>query len=135
MGQYIPPIDEGKRLTAAITKTASFNTEWIDLGAGFAPGGLGKPAAGVVKIATADRADTNEAYTFTLQEADADANGAVDAATARAIGVGAVVPSSIDGTNAGIVLARGLITSRFVRLALVASGTTPSINYEAWLGF
>lgn len=131
---FIPaPIDEQLRLSASTTNTASQNTTWYDLGKTFAPEGLGMPVAGVVGVSTCDRVSGNEAYSFQLEEADADASGVVDESTLRAIGVAAVVPTSIDNTNGGIVVAKGFLTGRFARLKMVASGTTPSITWDSHL--
>jgi hypothetical protein len=102
------------------TKTSSFNTPALDFGAGFSPGGLGKPVAGVVQATAVDTADGNEAYTFVLQESG-------DNVTFAPAGASASVPS------AGTVAVRGWLTKRDARLALTVSGTTPSITFKAWL--
>ena len=102
------------------TRTASFNTPSVDRGAGFSPGGLGKPAAAVVQVTALDTADGNEAYTFTLQES-------ADNVTFTTAGAAAAV------TAAGAHAARGWLTKRYVRLALSASGTTPSITFKSYL--
>ena len=126
---FIPgPLDADQVLQAAVTKTTGFNGDWMDLGKGFAPGGLGMPAAAVVNTTAIDHTDSNETYTLTMQEADADANGAADAGTVRTISPTESV------TATGLSLVKGMITGRFVRLVLAAGGTTPSITYDAYLG-
>lgn len=126
MSKFIPgPPDAELALQASTTKTANYQTAWLDLGVGFAPGGLGMPLAGVVNVSALDLANSNETYAFTLQEADADASGQPDAATVRSIG------AAVSAAAVGIVLAKGLATTRFVRLSLVVGGTTPSVTFAA----
>jgi hypothetical protein len=114
------PQDQALVLQTAVTKTASFNSAGLDLGAGFAPGGLGQPMAAVVHATAVDRTTGDETYSFVLQESD-------DNATFVAAGAAAAVSA------AGAYAAKGHVTRRYVRLALTASGTTPSITYGAWL--
>ena len=114
------PQDSQLLLQDTTTKTASYNTPGLDLGANFAPGGLGIPAAAVVQVTAIDVADGNESYTFTLQES-AD-NVSFTAA-------GAAVSVTATGAHA----ARGWLTKRYVRVALAASGTTPSITFKSYL--
>ena len=102
------------------TKTASFNSPSVDLGAGFSPGGLGKPAAAVVQVTAVDTADGNESYSFTLQESS-------DNSIFRSAGAGAIVNA------VGAHAVRGWATKRYIRLALAVSGTTPSVTFKAWL--
>ena len=124
---FIPgPPDASLVLQAAVTKTASFNSAWLDMGRGFAPGGLGMPVAGVVN-ATAMDLTANETYVFHLEETDPDANGDPDATKIRIIGAALAV------TAIGLHVTKGFVTTRFVRLALVAAGTTPSITYTGQL--
>ncbi len=47
------PQDAALLLQDAVTKTANFNTAAFDLGAGFAPGGLGRPVAAIVHVTAA----------------------------------------------------------------------------------
>ena len=114
------PQDTQLLLQDTTTKTANFNTPAIDLGPGFAPGGLGKPAAAVVRVTAVDVADGNESYTFTLQESS-DNVSFFSAGAASSV------------SAAGVVPIRGWVTRRYVRLTLVATGTTPSITFKAWL--
>ena len=51
---YIPTIDAGHVLQAEVTKTATFNSPWLDLGKGFAPGRLGMLLGGVVALSAID---------------------------------------------------------------------------------
>jgi hypothetical protein len=114
------PQDAQLLLQDTTTKTASFNTPAVDLGPGFAPGGLGKPAAAVVRVTAVDVSDGNESYTFTLQDS-------ADNVTFFPAGAATSVSA------AGAVPVRGWVTRRYVRVALVASGTTPSVTFKAWL--
>jgi hypothetical protein len=114
------PQDTKLLLQDTTTKTATFNTPGLDLGTGFAPGGLGLPVGGVVQITAVDVADGNESYTFALQESS-DNVTFIPASVAIAAG------------SPGILPVRGRITKRFVRLALTIGGTTPSITFKAWL--
>jgi len=124
---FIPgPPDAELVLQAAVTKTASFNSAWLDLGRNYAPGGLGQAVAGVVNVTALDLT-SNETYTFTLEEADPDEDGVPDGATVRAIGATLAVAAT------GLHITKGFVTTRFVRLALVAAGTTPSITYTGQL--
>jgi hypothetical protein len=113
------PQDAQLLLTDTTTKTTAFNTPAVDLGAGFNPGGLGRPAAAVVQVSAMDVADGNETYTFTLQESSDNVSftnaGASVAATPGAVAV------------------RGWLTKRYARLALVVGGTTPSITFKSYL--
>ena len=114
------PQDTKLLLQDTTTKTANFNTPALDLGAGFAPGGLGLPAGGVVQVTAIDVADGNETYAFVLQE------------SADNVTFTAASPSTAAGAT-GAHAVRGRITKRYVRLALTVSGTTPSVTFKAWL--
>lgn len=119
---YVPMIDNALEIQPAVTKTASFNGPALDMGQGFAPGGLGKLLAAVVDVSAIDRTDANETYAFKLQES-------ADGATAWAdIGL----PVSV--AAAGNTVAKAICTGRFIRLVLTAGGTTPSITYTAHVG-
>ena len=125
---FIPTVDAGLVLQAAATKTADFDGAWLDLGTGYAPGGLGVPAGAVINTTAFDYTTKDETYAFKLQGADPDASGAADSATIRDLG------ASVAVTATGLAVAKGLIDSRFVRLSLDVGGTTPSITYSADLG-
>ena len=114
------PQDTQLLLQDLTSKTASYNTPGLDLGSGFAPGGLGRSAAAVVQVTTLDTADGNESYSFVMQESN-------DNATFVAAGAATAV------TAAGVAAVKGRITRRFVRLALTTGGTTPAITFRAWL--
>jgi len=114
------PQDEQLLIQDTLTRTASYNTAGLDLGAGYAPGGVGQPVAAVVHVTALDTADGNEAYSFVLQES-------ADNATFAACGAGV----SVDET--GAVAVKGHVKRRYVRLALTVAGTTPSITFKAWL--
>jgi hypothetical protein len=114
------PQDAALLLQDSTTRTAAFSTAGFDLGSGFAPGGLGKPAAAVVNATALDTSSGNETYSFVLEESS-------DNSSFSAIGVATAV------TAVGAVAVRGWITKRYVRLALTTGGTTPSITFKAWL--
>jgi hypothetical protein len=114
------PQDASLLMQDTTTKTANFQTAGLDLGSGFAPGGLGKPAAAVVHVTALDLASANETYAFTLEES-------ADDVTFTAAG------ASASATATGAVAVRGWITKRYVRLSLVVGGTTPSVTFKAWL--
>jgi hypothetical protein len=114
------PQDAQLLLQDTTTKTASFNTPSIDLGAGFAPGGAGKPACAVVHVSAIDIVDGNESYSFILQDSS-DNVSFFSAGAASAVGA------------AGAHVLRGWLTRRYARVALTAAGTTPSVTFKAWL--
>ena len=114
------PQDAQLLLQDTTTKTASYNTAALDLGQGFSPGGLGRPAAAVVHVSALDTTDGNETYSFTLQESPDNISFSAAAALAAV-------------ALAGTVAATGHVKSRYVRLALAAAGTTPSVTFKAWL--
>jgi hypothetical protein len=114
------PQDKRLLLQDTTTKTASYNTPGLDLGAGYAPGGQGQRAAGVVAVVSRDTASGDETYSLVLQES-------ADDATYAACGAATAVAAN------GVALVRGVVTKRYVRLALTAGGTTPSITFKAWL--
>lgn len=125
------PQDEQLRLdaaagAAATTQTASTNSAALDMGAGFAPGGLGQPVAGVIDFTAADRADSNETYTFKLQDSP-DNSSFTDITPAVAI--------AVSGTTAPLttIVLKGFQSQRYVRLVSTIGGTTPSVTFKAWL--
>ena len=114
------PQDTRLLMQDTTTKTAAYNTPGLDLGAGFAPGGLGLPAGAVVHVTALDTADGNETYTFTVQESSDNVTFTPAGPATNASGVG----------SHGV---RARVTKRYVRLALTVAGTTPSITFKAWL--
>ena len=114
------PQDTRLLLQDTVTKTATYNAPGVDLGAGFAPGGLGLPAGALVQVTAIDLVDGNETYTFSLQESS-------DNVTFTACG------ASANATGVGTLPVRARVTKRYVRLALTVAGTTPSITFKAWL--
>ena len=76
MADPIIPTPQDTRLLIqdTTTKTSTYNTPGLDLGAGFAPGGLGVPVGGVVQVTTIDTVDGNETYSFVLQESSDNAS-------------------------------------------------------------
>ena len=114
------PQDAHLLMQDTTTKTANYSTPGLDLGSGFAPGGLGTPVAAVVNVTARDGTSGNETYTLTLEESD-------DNATFTAAGATAAVTAN------GAAAVRGWLTKRYVRLSLVVGGTTPSITFKAWL--
>lgn len=125
------PQDEQLRLdaaagAAATTQTASANSTALDMGAGFAPTGIGQPVAAVIQVTAADRADSNETYNFKLQESS-DNSTFTDISPNVAVTVAGAV------ATVGVYLAKGLLSKRYVRLASTIAGTTPSVTFKAWL--
>ena len=114
------PQDAGLLLQDTTTRTANFTSAALDLGPGFAPGGLGKPVAAVVHVTARDASSGNETYTLTLEESS-------DNAAFTPAGAAVTV------TATGVIPLRGWLTKRYARVALVVGGTTPSITFKAWL--
>lgn len=125
---YIPMTDADLEIQAAATKDANFSGAWLDLGEGYAPGGLGESVGAVLNVTARDFTTGNETYSFVLQQTGPDADGVADASAAEAIGAAVAV------TATGLAVVKGLLTKRFVRLVLTVGGTTPSITYSALLG-
>ena len=125
---FIPgPPDAELELTASVTKTSSADSSWLDLGKGYAPGGIGQAVAGVVDI-SAISADNGQTYAFGLEGCSDDGDGDPDTGSIVVIGV------AVPATATGIVVCKGFITCRFVRLSLVIAGTgSPSITYTGQL--
>jgi hypothetical protein len=120
------PQDVQLLLQDTVTKTASFDSAGLDLGSGYAPGGGGQAVQGLVNVTAADRADSNETYTFKLQESS-------DNSTFTDVSPAVAVPVSGATATVGVVQLKGFVVKRYVRLSLTAAGTTPSVTYKAWL--
>lgn len=103
-----------------VTKTADYDGASLDLGSGYAPGGVGQPMAAVVVVSDLDLASSDETYAFTLQES-ADDSTFTDCGPA------------IEVTGTGTVSVPGFVSERYVRCQLDVSGTTPSATYTAHL--
>ena len=114
------PQDTQLLLQDTTTKTATSTTPGLDLGNGFAPGGLGVPVAAVVSVTAIDTADGNETYSFVLQDSP-------DNVSFSPVGAAQAV------TAVGTATVKGRVTRRYVRLGLTTGGTTPSITFKAWL--
>jgi hypothetical protein len=114
------PQDTRLLLQDTVTKTASYNTPGLDLGDGYAPGGPGQRVSGLIAVVARDDTTGDETYSLVLQQSDDDA-------TYAACGAATTV------TATGVAIVRGVITKRYVRLALTLGGTTPSITFKAWL--
>lgn len=114
------PQDEATRLEASSTQTATYNTAALDLGNGFAPGGIGEPVAVVANVTAIKTSAGDETYTHKLQES-ADAAAWTDAGVAVAM------------TAVGTSVAKGFITKRYVRRAVTIAGTAPTITNDALL--
>ena len=121
----IGPQDSQLLLQASVTKTASFNSTGVDLGAGFAPGGGGKPVQAVVTYSAADFTTGDEAYSFKLQDSP-------DNSTFTDRSAGVVAPVSASAPSGSIVVG-AFLQQRYVRLVATLAGTTPSITYSAYL--
>jgi hypothetical protein len=125
------PQDEQLRLdgaagAAATTQTASTNSTALDMGSGFAPSGIGMPVAGLVNVTAADRAQSDETYNFKLQESS-------DNSAWTDICANVAVPVSGATATLGVVVCKGLLSKRYVRLVSTIAGTTPSVTFKAWL--
>ena len=122
MADPIIPTPQDTRLLIqdTTTKTATFDTPGLDLGAGFAPGGLGLAVGAVIQVTASDLTDGNESYTFVLQESS---DNVTFVPCSASVSAGAVATYPV----------RGRVTRRYVRLALTIAGTTPSITFKAWL--
>ena len=114
------PQDTRLLLQDVVTKTATYNAPGLDLGAGFAPGGLGLPVGAVVQVTAVDTADGNETYSFALQESSDNVTFVSCGASTSANGIGAYP-------------VRARVSKRYVRLVVTIAGTTPSITFKAWL--
>jgi hypothetical protein len=114
------PQDAGLLMQDTTTKTAVYQTPGLDLGSGFVPGGLGKPAAAIVHVTALDLADGNETYSVVLQESSDNVTFTVAGA-------------SLAVTAVGVAAVKGWLTKRYVRLSFTIVGTTPSITFKAWL--
>lgn len=128
MKPYIPMVDDSQVLQASTTKTADFDGPFLDLGDGFEAKGLGQLLAGVVMVTALDLADTDETYKLKIQQAPPDANGVAD--TTKITDAG----PQVSVTATGVVVVKGIITERFIRLSLDVGGTSPSITYSAKVG-
>src|SRR4051812_20852532 len=107
------PQDAALLMQDTTTKTANYQTPGLDLGSGYAPGGLGQPVCAVVNVTALDLSSGNETYPLTREEP-------ADNVTFTAAGAAQSVTAS------GAVAARGWLTRRYARLSLVVGGTTPS---------
>jgi hypothetical protein len=114
------PQDKRLLLQETVTKTTNFDALAIDLGVGYAPGGPGQLVSALVAVVARDLADGNETYAFALQES-------ADNVAFTMCGAPATVASN------GVTPVKGVLTKRYLRLALTVGGTTPSITYKAWL--
>src|SRR3954471_1532457 len=97
------PQDQSLLLQATVTKRASFSSAGLDLGSGFAPGGLGMPAAAVVLVSALDVSSGDESYTFVIEDS-------ADNVTFAPVGASQVA------TAAGAIAVSGRVTRRYVRL-------------------
>ena len=117
----VPTVQDAQLLLQdTTTKTATYNSPAIDLGAGFSPGGLGVPVGALVQVTALDLADSNETYVFVLQESSDNVSFTPAGATAAA-------------TAIGTVPVRARVTKRYVRISVTIGGTTPSVTFKAWL--
>lgn len=112
------PEDAGLVLQASVTNTATFSGAGLDLGSGFAPDQPVDMAA-VIDATAVDHTTGDETYAFTLEQSSDDSSFA-------ACGVAPASPVA-----AGVVVARGLVSKRYVRLTVTIAGTSPSITYSA----
>lgn len=90
-------------------------------GAGYAPGGLGRPMAIVINIDAVYTGSSNETYTAQFVES---ADGITWVAAGAAVQLTAAV---------GVQVIKGFSTLRYAAIQWTLTGTTPSITYDAWL--
>lgn len=107
-------------LAAGVTKTADYNGAAKDLGGGYAPGGIGQPAAAVVEVSALDSTTGDETYAFVVEESDDDST---------------YTPAGpiISVTATGALSVPCFLSKRYCRLKLDVAGTTPSIAYKSHL--
>lgn len=118
-GQIPIPQDANLQLMNAATKTETFTSDVVDLGAGFAPQ-PDMPARVVMNTTALDLTSTNETYTIEVEES-------ADNSTWTKTGLSFTV------TATGLVSKIFGVTKRYVRLAGTLAGTTPSITASAWV--
>lgn len=118
---FIPgPLDIKTRLEQEITKTADFDGTPLDLGPGFAPQSCGQTFAAVVDVKALDFADTDESYSFIVEQSSDN-------------GSWTPISAPVERTEIGAFSIPVFVSARYVRLKLDVDGTTPSVKYEAWL--
>ena len=113
------PQDAQLLLTDTITKTASFDTPALDLGANRAY----SPPLPVRVVVSTSALGTggNQSYTFTLQES---ADGSTGWAAASA---------GVAVTANGVIMIPASITKRYQKLTLQISGAGTTITFTAWV--
>ena len=105
-------------IQTSVTRTASGPGAAYDHGAAFSPDPPGRAVMAVVDVTALDLADGNETYSFVLQ--DSPDNASFSACSA-----------AVAATAVGTVKVGGWAKQRYVRLAAVLAGTTPSVTYSA----
>ncbi len=122
MSDPIIPTPQDKQLLMqdTVSKTGNYNTPGLDLGPGFAPGGVGQPVSAVVQVSAVDFGSGNESYSFILQDSPDNINFTSISPSMSPLAIGALAVS-------------GLLRQRYARLMMTMGGTTPSITYKAWL--
>jgi len=120
----------GLAAVTASTDTAAVELDYISKGRGAYADSLGRQSyAAVVLIEAVDFGDSDEEYTF---DVEVDSTDAFDTPTV----VGSV---TVNGTGPFVVnldadtVQRLEAVPAFARVALTASGTTPSVKFSAWL--
>lgn len=107
-------------VAAGVTKTTTYDGATKDLGAGYAPGGIGQPAAAVVNVTDLETDDTSATYTATLQ-------GSANGTDWDDVG------PSVAITSTGAISVPGFLSQRYCRVKMTIAGATPSITYKAHL--
>jgi len=119
---FIPtPQDDKLIMEAAVTKTVTGTGTVLDLGIGFAPGGVGQPNVAVTQITAVDFTTGDESYKLQVMESSDNAS------FTQAGPIITLAPA------VGVVAIPAFISKRYVRLDYTLGGTTPSITYNAWL--
>jgi hypothetical protein len=120
MNTRIPgPPDANLLLGAGATMTATANKTAINLGTSANPGLGGRPMQAGVPIVAADFASANETYDLILQQSVDNSTFTDVSPTVR------VVAGDVGNT----VLVGGFVTQQYVRVRVVISGTTPSLQH------
>lgn len=129
------PYDATQALQASVTKTASFNGAWLDLGGGSGvpspmPSG-GTPAFGLVariEYSAASNASGSNTVTFSLDVSD---DGSTAVGTGEFVAADKIITLSTTA-QAGEIFIPFEIRHRYVRLVatVAGAGSTPTITYQ-----
>lgn len=132
------PSDATQVLQASVTKVASFNGAWLDLGGGSGvpspmPSGA-SPSFGLVarvEYSAASNASGSNTVTFSLDESD---DGSTSVGTAFLQATDKILTLSITAQS-GEIFMEFVIRHRYVRLVatIAGAGASPTITYQGEL--